>query len=377
MKQVQVVGLIGLIIFSSIFLYCFRQIIKYFASTNDYKTKIYEQIKFRFHIIYAINALLECVSALSQLLDSEYSRWGYIPHLLGLYVNLVTFVNVIFMWNHVLASQNLIQVKWQFYVAFLSVNLVSTLLEVGLYAYYGNIAVEDYTMLQRMDGFVANALYVLSLFVTSILILVIAEKLKRKLDSSGSGSVSSRGSGSVPSAARSTRKLLRKINACVLVCLLSYTMRIYFIGRLTVMWMLTGDEPGFSQYSKLWWQVLTYWIPTLTPGFLFLYIMRPHIATESTSERVSDKHQMTASLSTSPISDQEQYYNYDLEDNVTSDTEQQEAILEDSVGSPIHQSIDSNSNQSRDLAVSYDNNGFSERITFYSKDGNDLKMSNF
>jgi hypothetical protein len=66
-----------------------------------------------------------------------------------------------------------------------------------------------------------------------------------------------------------------------------------------------------------------------------------------------------------------------LEDNVTSDTEQQEAILEDSVGSPIHQSIDSNSNQSRDLAVSYDNNGFSERITFYSKDGNDLKMSNF
>lgn len=324
MTNLRVVGVVGLIMFTSLFVHCLSQV-RTFLKEEVHKTKIYEKIKLRFHIVFACNALLEWVAALSQSLGYEYSRWGYIAHLLGLFANLVLFVTVIFMWNHVLASQNLIQVKWKYYAAFLGINFISTLLEVGTYGYYGDT--DEFTTLQDVVNFSANILYVLSLFVSTIMILVVADRMKRKLTPESSGNSSSNSSSSSSSggasdtatrqssttsskaSARATHKLLHKINMCLLLCLLSYSVRIYFIGRLTVVWMLTGVEPGFDQFSQLWWTVLTFWLPTLAPGILFLYVMRP----SSARARDQDKQQMSAALSEAPPSGQ--VYHYDLEDN--------------------------------------------------------------
>eukprot|EP00603_Paraphysomonas_imperforata_P007785 CAMPEP_0114421408 /NCGR_PEP_ID=MMETSP0103-20121206/5062_1 /TAXON_ID=37642 ORGANISM="Paraphysomonas imperforata, Strain PA2" /NCGR_SAMPLE_ID=MMETSP0103 /ASSEMBLY_ACC=CAM_ASM_000201 /LENGTH=151 /DNA_ID=CAMNT_0001589927 /DNA_START=781 /DNA_END=1236 /DNA_ORIENTATION=- len=150
-------------------------------------------------------------------------------------------------------------------------------------------------------------------------------------------------------------------------------MRIYFIGRLTVTWILTGEEPGFRQFSTLVWMFLTYWVPTLMPGCLFLYVMQPQSASDVEKDGEGDKHSLTASMSTAPLSDQ--YYNYDLEDNITSGSD---VFSDEEPGDRVGGTEEQVSTGSRNVSMSEsDDDGFSERITFYSKDGNDFKMSNF
>lgn len=391
MTPERTVGLVGLSMFSLICIHCAVQIykFKFISSVQIFKidlngNRIYENIKLRFHMIFGMNALFECVSAISQCLNVEYSRWGYICHLLGLYMNLIAYLMVIFMWNHVLACQNLIQVNWKFYILFLSINGLSTIVEVAIFAYYGDV--DEYTTVQILDGFAANILYVVSLFVTTLLLLVIANKMKNKLKPQESNSLTSRSSGG--NNPQSIRRLLHKINICLIIFLCSYSLRIYFISRFTVTWMLTGHEPEFAQYSMFMWALMTYWIPTLAPGLIFLYIMRFR----------PPRSKMEESLVSAPPS--EQVYNYDLEDNITSpptttkggeEDEEEDGGdgFEEGGQGPSHWRLGSVASGSREregrggdsmdisaLEEEQEEDRYADRMTFYSKDGNDLKMSN-
>ena len=414
------VGLVGMVMFSFILIHCIAQIYKFKVISDvhicrqDFNgNRMYENTKLRFHVVFSLNALFECVSALSQFFNAGYSRWGYISHLLGLYMNLVAFIMVIFMWNHVLASHNLIQVNGKFYMTFLGVNFVSTLLEVAIFAYYGDV--EEYSTIQIIAGFAANILYVISLFVTTLLLLVLAHNMKNKLKPHDSSSRSSSQTNRLSDRqnSQSIQSLLRKINMCLIIFLCSYSLRIYFIGRFTVTWMLTGEEPLFTQYSDFMWALMTYWIPTLAPGVISLYIMRYR-----PRDPAGDK--MKESLTTSTAPSSEQVYNYDLEDNFSpppsgggvggereetsgqhqqEQEQQQQQQQQQQQHAQQHQesegmkrvchSRQDDSDRSRDKrggegsfsgspeeSEEQEEDTYADRMTFFSKDGNDLKMSN-
>ena len=177
--------------------------------------------------------------------------------------------------------------------------------------------------------------------------------------------------------------------------------------------MLTGEEPLFTQYSDFMWALMTYWIPTLAPGVISLYIMRYR-----PRDPAGDK--MKESLTTSTAPSSEQVYNYDLEDNFSpppsgggvggereetsgqhqqEQEQQQQQQQQQQQHAQQHQesegmkrvchSRQDDSDRSRDKrggegsfsgspeeSEEQEEDTYADRMTFFSKDGNDLKMSN-
>ena len=336
MSPLQVVGIAGMVMFLMVLLHCCFQLV-YFLRAKEFKNRTYESIKLRFHVVFGISASLESIYSLSLYTADDITEWGYTCHLIGLYLNLLAFLLVIYLWNHVLASQNLLRVRMRFYYAFMVSNLISVVVEVSLSLYYH----ENDGSIKSIDSIAANILYILSLLVTCLMLLVAGNRIKNKLNPDGDNRKN-----------RSMRNLLRKINVCLIVFIASYSLKIYFVSRWTIVWIITGEEPGFTQFSDFSWYLLTYWIPTLAPGIIFLYIMRYRSSTINIL-----KESLTC------IMPSDQVYNYDVEDGIGNEKQPK---------SPTR-SISNTSTCSASSELPQ-NDIFVNRMTFFSKDGNDMVL---
>ena len=88
-----VIGITGIGIYATLFLYCVFQIALFIRAINkDYQFLIH---KLSFHVMYGVYSLLECLYFVSLFVYDYYVRWGTAIHLMALYWNLLAFVTVL------------------------------------------------------------------------------------------------------------------------------------------------------------------------------------------------------------------------------------------------------------------------------------------
>ena len=257
-------GLVGVLLFGCLLLHCLHQTHLLHMVPSE-KLTLFLHIKKYFHWCFALNCVLEIIFSISLLVyDGEYVRWGYSCHLVGLYCNIAAFLLVIRLWNHVLAGQRLLPVRNRYYVLFLAVNLISTMTDLVVYCIYGE---GDMTKVATVIAVTANVVYVLSLFVASCVLLFYGLDLKSKLSESSTG------------ITESLRSLLWRINLSLLLFALCYGIRILGVAYITLV-KVELDHTGL-----LLWVLVSFWIPTLGTGVIFLYIMHHHASYRSPARR--------------------------------------------------------------------------------------------
>mmetsp|Transcript_24881 Transcript_24881/g.36699 ORF Transcript_24881/g.36699 Transcript_24881/m.36699 type:complete len:305 (-) Transcript_24881:135-1049(-) len=251
-----VIGITGIGIYATLFLYCVFQIALFIRAINkDYQFLIH---KLSFHVMYGVYSLLECLYFVSLFVYDYYVRWGTAIHLMALYWNLLAFVTIIMLWS-VTTYHGRIS-KTQRYVGriFLGFNLVSTIADIILWC----ITLDENNSLNPLRS-TLTLIYVFSLLMLSLGLYVHGYRLKLKLRLS-----IPRGSPDAATIKAKMEAVYQRINAVLIVCILCYGLRAILIL------VLVCDRAALYDIPLLVWFVLTAFIPTIGPGITFLYIMR-------------------------------------------------------------------------------------------------------
>lgn len=285
-------GVVGVILFTGLLVHSVRQIFLINKSTphcvSD-QSALFLQLKLYFHVVFALNSILEILFNFSLILyNGENVRWGYSLHLVGLYCGILSFLLVIRLWNHVLFSQRLLPVRSHMYVIFLAVIFVSLVVDLSVYNIYGE---NDLNKAAKTLAIISNIVYVSSLFVASCVLLWFGYDLKNKLTSSPAG------------ISDILRALLRKINISLLLLALCYGARIMGVGYIILMTIKEGHSPNFRQRDYVLWVLLSFWIPSLGTGLLFLHIMHHRPSPHSTTILASQSSSAPASVGISSAVD--------------------------------------------------------------------------
>ena len=280
---------------------------------------------------------VEIIFGISLLLyNGKYTKWGYCFHLFGLFLNLTSFLLVIRLWNHVLASQRLLPVYNTQYIVFLLINFISLIFDIVIYCIYGE---NEMNLFGNIVVTITNSIYILSLFITSCVLLWYGNDLKKKLTATTRIRTTTRTKSTTRSGYKNPLKsLLIRINISLLMFIICYGIRIIGLTIVTIVSLKNGHSVNLDPVRFILWIIFFFWIPTICPGVIFLYVMRYHPShqnenseenlLDSTSSAISvtserDVNHVVTNLSTDiEGNDQEvyrnrmQFYSTDSNDNM-------------------------------------------------------------
>ena len=216
-----------------------------------------------FHFLLAAFVALEIPYYALLIADRDYSRTGYLCHLLALWCDLAAFSCVIILWARTLSMVRNTRgvVRWV-----VAADVFNALCTVACAA--ALFLSEDLNDFQSRGSWAYLALYTVyavTLFLYSLWLVYYGLLLQARLTSHPNWEMRDR--------MRRIRILLR-INGVLIVCAVCFFLRIIMVTVLLAAQLRASTAEGWENISDVQWLVLSSWIPTLVPSAALLYMMR-------------------------------------------------------------------------------------------------------
>lgn len=239
-----------------------------------------------FHILLGAFVALEIPYYALLMADRDYSRAGYLCHLLALWCDLAAFSCVIILWARTLSMVRNTRGVVRSVIAVDVFNALCTLACTS--TLFLSDSLDDFQSRDSWAYLALYTVYAVTLFLYSLWLVYYGLLLQARVTSHPNWEVRDR--------LRRIRILLR-INGVFIVCAVCFFLRIIMVTVLLAAELRASTAQGWENISDVQWLVLSSWVPTLVPSGALLYMMRKPDALPATA-RHEDAHEAPGEGST-------------------------------------------------------------------------------